>query len=252
VLADTLRSHQTYTLFVGYGAHDRHGNAIDRGRALVFTTGDSFPPGVIEGHLEARGFSAGNAYLWCYQATREPDSTARDFDAIGLIDPDGKFRVSGLQVPVRYRVWTFADLNNNRSFEPSTDLLAPIDTVLELTTEHPVATDLQLRVVNPHAPARVRGTVLDSLVLRDGDLLISAVADSDSTRRVLTSANDRMEFDFQLETGAWTVRAFRDADRNRVWDRARESSSDPLPVRAEPAGDIVNVVLVLKPPREGR
>jgi hypothetical protein len=252
VLRDTLRSHQTYTLFVGYGARDRHGNTIERGRALVFTTGDSFPAGTIGGHLEAKGFSAGNAYLWCYKEGREPDSTARDFDAIGLVDPDGMFRVSGLQVPTRYQVWTFADLNNNRSFEPSTDLLARIDTVLSLTAEHPVAEGLQLRVVNPRAPNRVRGTVLDSLVVRDGDLLISAVADTDSTRRVLASANDKLEFDFLLDPGAWTVRAFRDADRNRVWDRARESSSDPLPIHAEPAGDLVDVVLVLKPPREGR
>lgn len=252
VLAEPLKSHKTYTLFVGYGARDRHGNAIERGRALVFTTGDSFPRGVIEGHLEARGFSAGNAYLWCYEEGREPDSTARDFDAIGLIDQEGMFRVSGLHVPTGYRVWTFADLNNNRSFEPATDLLAPIDTVLSLTAENPVASGLQLRVVNPRAPTRVKGTVLDSLVLRDGDLLISAVADTDTTRRVLASTNERLEFDFQLEPGVWTVRAFRDADRNRVWDPARESSSDPLPVHAEPAGEVFDVVLILKPPREGR
>jgi hypothetical protein len=43
VLRDTLRSHQTYTLFVGYGARDRHGNTIERGRALVFTTGTRSP-----------------------------------------------------------------------------------------------------------------------------------------------------------------------------------------------------------------
>ena len=252
VLAESLRSHQTYTLFVGYGAHDRHGNAIDRGRALVFTTADSFPRGVIEGRLEAKGFSAGNAYLWCYEASRAPDSTARDFDAIGLVDPDGMFRIAGLDVPKRYRVWTFADLNNNRSFEPATDLLAPVDTVLSLSADHPEAGGLKLRVVNPHAPTRVRGTVLDSLVLRDGDLLIAAVADSDTTRRVLASTTDRLEFDFLLDPGNWTVRAFRDADRNRVWDPGRESSSDPFPVHADPAAEILDVVLVLKPPREGR
>ena len=252
VLAEPLKKSQTYTLFIGFGARDRHGNMIDRGRALVFTTGDSFPRGLIEGQLEAKGFAAGNAYLWCYEASRAPDSTARDFDAIGLVDPDGQFRIAGLDVPKRYRVWTFADINNNRSFEPTTDLLAPIDTVLSLTTEHPTASGIQLRVTNPRAPARVKGTVLDSLVVRDGDLLVVAVADSDTTRRVLASTNDRLSFDLQLEPGSWTVRAFRDADRNRVWDAARESSSDPLPVRADPASEIVDVVLVLRPPREGR
>jgi hypothetical protein len=252
VFAEPLRANQTYTMFVGYGARDRHGNPIARGRTIVFATGDSFPPGAIEGKLEARGFAASSAYLWGYDATRghQPDSTGRDFDAVGLVDPDGLFRVPGLHVPARYRLWAFADLNNNRSFEPSSDLLIPIDSTLSLTAATPVAAGLLLHVVNPRAPARVKGTVLDSIPQREGNLVISAVADTDSTRRVVASVNERMEFDLQLEPGAWTVRAFRDADKNRVWDPARESSSDPVPIRAEPAAEITDVRLVLKPPRE--
>ena len=253
VLADSLHVGQTYTLFVGFGARDRHGNTIDRGRTVVFTTGDSFPPGVIEGRLEARGFSAGNAYVWCYDAARnhEPDSTARDFDAVGLVDPDGRFRVPGLRVPTRYRLWTFADLNNNRSFEPATDLLVPVDTVLALTSQAPIASGLDFRVVNPRAPAHVKGTVLDSIPEREGNLVIAAVADTDSTRRVLATANERKEFELQLDSGTWTLRAFRDVDKNRVWDPARESSSDPLRLSVEPAAEVAGVVLALRPPREG-
>jgi hypothetical protein len=252
VPAELLKSSQTYTLFVGYGAHDRHGNAIARGRTIVFTTGDSFPPGVIEGRLDAKGFTPSSAYLWCYDEARhhQPDSTARDFDAIGLIDPDGAFRVPGLRVPARYRVWTFADLNNNRSFEPSTDLLIPLDTLVSLTAAAPVDSGLKFQVVNPHAPTRFKGTVLDSLPRGEGNLVIAAVSDSDSTRRVLVTASERMEFDLQLEPGAWTIRAFRDIDKNRVWDPVREPSSDPVRLRAEPAAEIVDQVLVLKPPRE--
>src|SRR5262249_8926697 len=162
-LADSLHAGQTYTLFLGYGARDRHGNSVDRGRTVVFTTGDSFPPGVIEGRLETKGFAPNNAYIWCYDVARnhQPDSTARDFDAVGLVDPDGAFRVPGLHVPTSYRVWTFADLNNNRSFEPATDLLIPVDTVLALTRESPVATSLHIHVVNPRAPTHVKGTVID-------------------------------------------------------------------------------------------
>jgi hypothetical protein len=82
-LAERLRAHQTYTLIVGFGARDRHGNTMAEGSSVVFTTGDSFPPGRIGGRLEAKGFSAGSAYLWCYDETRHhrPDSTGRDFDA---------------------------------------------------------------------------------------------------------------------------------------------------------------------------
>jgi hypothetical protein len=253
VFGDSLRRNQTYTMFVGYGARDRHGNAIGRGRTVVFTTGDSFPPGVIEGKLEARGFSANSAYLWCYDEARhhEPDSTGRDFDAIGLIDPDGLFRVPGLHVPARYRVWAFADLDNNRSYEPSSDLLIRIDTTLALSAGAPVASGLTFRVVNPRAPARVKGTVLDSLPQHEGNLLVAAVSDNDSTRRVWTTvSSDHMEFDLQLEPGGWTLRAFRDADKNRVWDPMRESSSDPFHLTAEPAAEINEIRLRLRPPRE--
>jgi hypothetical protein len=250
-LGDSLRAGQTYTLIVGGGARDRHGNSMLEGADVVFTTGDSFPPGRLAGKLEARGFSAGRAYLWCYDVARghEPDSTARDFDALGLVKDDGRFDVVGLPVPTTYRLWTFADLNNNRSFEPETDVLAAVDTVLTLTPEAPVASDLAFRVVNPRAPARVRGTVLDSLPAGEGSLQVIAVADTDTTRRVLANVNEQGEFDLQLEAGAWTLRAFRDADRNRVWNPATEPASDPWPVKAEPAGDTVGVALVLRRPQ---
>jgi len=250
-LADSLRERQTYTLLVGFGARDRHGNPMQLSRSVVFTTGDSFPPGRLEGKVEARGFPAERAYLWCYDAARghEPDSTARDFDALGLVRDDGQFDVPGLPVPASYRLWAFADLNGNRSFEPGTDVLALVDTLLTLSAEAPVAKDLVFRVVNPRAPALVKGTVLDSLPEPEGTLLVIAVADSDTTQRVLAIVNERREFEFQLAAGAWTLRAFRDADKNRVWDPRREPASDPWPLAVEPAGQTSGLELVLKRPR---
>ena len=176
-----------------------------------------------------------------------PDSTGRDFDAVGLVDADGRFRIPALLVPGRYRIWAFADQNQNRSFEPDRDLLAPVDTTISLTPAQPVARDLVFHVVNPRAPAIVKGTVLDSLGEREGDLWVRASADSDTTRQVLTTVDDQHRWEIQLDPGGWTLRAFRDLDRNRSWAPGRESASDPRRVRAEPAGLIENVELVLHP-----
>src|SRR5262249_31817879 len=118
VLQDSLKADQTYTLFVGADARDRHGNALVEGRTIPFSTAAKFPAGVIEGEVEAVGFGVPGTFLWCYPEGHSPDSTARDFDAVGLASADGAFSVTGLHVPGRYRVWAFADLNRNHSFEP--------------------------------------------------------------------------------------------------------------------------------------
>ena len=250
VLAESLRANQTYVLFVGGGARDRHGNTFGGSASLVFSTADTLPPGRLEGRIDARGFPPAGSYLWCYDAAtdRAPDSTARDFDALGFADADGNFRVVGLAVPSRYRLWTFADLNGNRSYDPRTDVLAPADTVLALTREQPVARDLMLTVVNPRAPGRVRGAVLDSLGIVAGALSVVAVAQDDSTNQVKVDTNDRSEFEVQLEAGTWKLRAFRDLDRNQKWDAMREPASDPMVLAITPAVDVEGLVFVLGRP----
>jgi len=249
-LAKPLEARRSYTLFVGRGAHDRHGNNMVAGATVVFTTGDTLPAGLIEGRLDAKGFAAEGVYLWCYDQARHttPDSTGRDFDAVGLVDAEGRFRIPALPVPARYRIWAFADQNQNRSFEPERDLLAPIDTTISLTASEPVARNLEFHVVNPRAPASVKGTVLDSLGDKEGTVWVMATADTDTTRIVMATPNDEHRWEMQLDPGGWTLRAFRDLDRNRDWARGRESASDPHHVRAEAAGLIEGIELVLRPP----
>ena len=77
VLAESLRANRAYTLFVGVGARDRHGNPLEEARSVVFTTGDSFPQGRIRGRIEAKGFVPGAASLWCYDAAWVASRTAR-------------------------------------------------------------------------------------------------------------------------------------------------------------------------------
>jgi hypothetical protein len=246
LLEDSLRANQTYTLFVGPSARDRHGNSMGSGRTVVFSTADSFPPGLLEGKIEARGFEVEGTYLWCYRGGRAPDSTARDFDALGLADAQGRFRIPGLPVPGSYRLWAFADLNRNRSFEPDKDVLAPADTLLELTVARPVAQDLSVRAADPRAPGRVRGLVVDPTGDTLGVFRVIAVAEEDTTRRVFAEPDEKGTFDLKLAPGKWQVRAWRDADRNRAWKMDSEPGSELEHFTLEPAQEINDVHLVLK------
>ena len=253
-LAETLRADQTYTVFLGSGARDRHGNALQGRATVVFSTADTLPPGRLDGQVVARGFPAVGTYLWCYDATAGgvPDSTARDFEAVGLADRDGYFRVVGLPVPGRYRLWVFADLNGNRSFEPASDILSAIDTVFVLSAEAPAARGFAVTVVNPRSPGRVRGAVLDSLHIERGALAVLAVSADDSLRQVVGAVNPESHYELSLPAGAWFVRAWRDLDRSRTWQHDTEPASPPRRVEVPAAGEILDVDLTLEPAPGGR
>jgi hypothetical protein len=250
VPAETLQANQTYTVFLGRGARDRHGNPLEGRATVVFSTADALPAGVLEGEVVARGFPASGTYLWCYEASdgRQPDSTARDFDAVGLADPDGRFRVVGLPVPARYRLWVFADLNGNRSLEPATDILAPIDTVFALTAQQPVAKGFSVTVTNPRAPGRVRGAVLDSLAIARGVLSVMATSVEDSTRRMVVGVDGEAHYDLSLAAGTWRIRAWRDLDRSRSWQSETEPASPVRELEVKAASDIIDITLVLQRP----
>jgi hypothetical protein len=247
VLGDSLRARQTYTLFLGAGARDAHGNSLVEQRTVVFSTAAAFPAGSIEGQIEARGFPAAGTYLWCYDAAsgRVPDSTAQDFDAVGLTDKMGHFRIAGLVVPGNYRLWAFADLNANRSFEPNIDVLAPADTLIQLTAEKPVASGLSIGVVNPRAPGRVRGAVLDSLNDSLGTIRIVVYTPPDTLRALQFDADAQGAFDLKLAPGTYRMRAFRDLDRNHTLQAEKEPASDYVNVVLFPAGDVLDVHLTL-------
>ena len=245
-LEQPMRANQTYTLFVGSSARDRHGNSMAAGLTVVFSTADSFPPGVLEGRIDARGFDVMGTYLWCYRDGRAPDSTARDFDALGLADEQGRFRIPGLPVPGSYRLWAFADLNHNHSFEPDKDVLAPADTTIELSAAHAVARDVMLRVVDPRAPGHVRGIVTDATGDTLGGFRVIAISEQDTTVRVLIEPDSKGTFDLKLASGKWQVRAWRDEDGNRAWRMDIEPASEIEHLTLEPAQEINDVRLSLK------
>lgn len=248
VPATPLRENQTYTVFVGPDARDWHGNRLKAGRTVPFTTAIEFPPGILAGKIESKGFPAAGTYLWCYPDTVAPDSTGRDFEAVGVADETGHFRITGLDVPARYKLWAFADLNHNHSFEPSSDLLTPADTTFDLTPQHAVVTGLLLRVTNPRAPGRVRGSVLDSLRDDRGSIRLIVQSYADTTRRLLYDLATSGAYDLQWEPGRYLVRAIRDYDRNKIWKRDEEPASEEIEVTVEPGGELTLPVFVLVRP----
>lgn len=253
ILADSLKRDHTYTLFVGGGARDLHGNSLGDVRTVVFTTAARFPAGGLEGRIDAVGFPAPGTLLWCYRDGRAPDSTARDFDALGVADAQGHFRISGLAVPARWRIWGFADLNKNRSFEPEYDLLVASDTTIALDESAPVASGLVLHMINPHAPGRFAGSVVDSVSDGTGVLRLIVTAPSDTTRKLSYEVGQGGGFDFKWDPGVYRVRAYRDMDRNRAWKRDTEPASEELVVRIEPAGSVAGVTFTLaRPVPEGQ
>lgn len=245
VLADSLRADHAYTLYVGGNARDRHGNNLVETRTVVFTTAPTFPAGAIEGQLQAVGFEAPGTLIWGYRDGRQPDSTARDFDALGVVNRSGAFRIAGLETGVPWRLWAFADLNHNRSFEPGSDLLEPADSVVTLTAEHPVATGVRFKLVNQRAPGRFGGVVVDTVSDQSGSLRLIVTSLADTTRRLLYEVPPSGSFDLRWDPGLYRVRAFRDRDRDRVWKRDTEPASLEVEVRIPPGGEVLGNTFVL-------
>jgi hypothetical protein len=248
VLAESLKADHAYTLYVGGSARDLHGNNLAQSRTIVFTTADRFPAGSIDGHVEAVGFRAQGTLLWCYRDGRQPDSTAKDFDALGVADLAGNFHIAGLTTGVAWRVWAFADLNNNRSFEPDFDLLVPADTSVTPTDSLPAVTGLAFRLVNQRAPGQFIGVVTDTVSGATGALRLIVTSEADTTRRMLYEVPESGSFSLRWEPGKYRMRAFRDLDKNRAWKRDTEPASVEIEVTITPGGELKGVMLLLLRP----
>ena len=66
-------------------------------------------------------------------------------------------------------------------------------------------------------------------------------------QEVLGEVDREGAFDLQLAAGEWWLRAFRDLDKSRSWQPGKERASERLRVSAEPAADIVDVRLGIRP-----
>jgi hypothetical protein len=122
-----------------------------------------------------------------------------------------------------------------------------VDTVFTLAAATPAARGFAVTVVNPRSPGRVRGTVLDSLHIERGALAVMAVAADDSLRQVVGTVDPESRYELSLPRGVWFVRAWRDLDRSRTWQRETEPASAPRRVEVQPTAEILDADLALEP-----
>jgi len=211
---------RTYALLLAAGPKDVRGNAMSHGRMIHFTTADSFPAGRIDGVVEGRGLPASGMFVWAYKGDRRPDSTAFDMDALGQARNDGSFSLPGLAVPGTYHLWTFADRNHNRSFEPGVDLLTRSDSLVELTAAAPAAHGVRVLAVDPLAVVPFTGVVIDSLSPGNAPLRVEVrevpVDTAIAADRLPVSTLDVAEGKFQgnLRAGRWRIVAYRDLNND--------------------------------------
>jgi hypothetical protein len=100
-------------------------------------------------------------------------------------------------------------------------------------------------MVNPRAPGRVRGAVIDSTGDTLGVIRIVATAEIDTTIRIMFDVDPQAAFDLKLQAGVWLLRAFRDDDHTRAWRTDVEPASPVQRVRLSPGADVQDVRLRL-------
>jgi hypothetical protein len=179
--------------------------------------------------------------VWAYREDlhHAPDSTAFDMDALAQAGAGGEFRMPGLAVPGTYRLFTFADRNRNRSFEPGSDLLTRSDSLVALGPGAPRAVGVRVLATDPLANVIANGTVIDSLAPGTAPLRVEVgVVPVDTT-----IAADRLpvsvvpvlngKFQANLRAGRWRFIAFRDLNGDGTRSPG-EPASPPVRVDVSP------------------
>jgi hypothetical protein len=256
-LGDSLRAGQTYALVIAPGAADARANRTRDPRAIPFTTASALPPGQMAGRVDGRGHEPRGVFVWAYRADlgHAPDSTARDFDALGIAGSDGRFLLAGLPVPSRWKLYAFHDANRTLSFEPGTDHLTALPDTVALTQQTPAVDSLVVPSIDPSAPGEAAGSVVDSLAPPGIPIRIQAEAISAPVgEKPREFAVERGAFRIPLPAGRYRLRVYVDLDRSGRLDAPPEPVSDPIEVEIQAGVRVSDLVLVapgLPPPGGG-
>lgn len=141
-IRDTLKENTTYAIDFGSAIRDNNeGNPLNAMR-YVFSTGDKVDSMICSGYTadSYKADSVSKSFIWFYIADSLPntpdyDSTIfnRKPDAIARAQNNGIFIAQNLK-PVNYRIYAIGDKNDNKLYEPGTDLVGILDTVYNPAT----------------------------------------------------------------------------------------------------------------------
>ena len=234
-LRDSLKLGRTYTLFVGGGARDRHGNALAQpAHGCVHDRGD-VPARVLDGKLEVVGFSArrqccSGAIATAARRTAPRATSTRSASPTGGALPDQRSRRAGHGASGRSPTSTSTARSNPRAtVSPAPTRLARADH--RGLGARPARAHGQSARAQPVRGQHHRDTLNDSLgVLGWGDRGLRHDA------QTALRGDRRSGFDFRWDPGAYRMRAFPDLDRNKAWKREANRRSEEMRIVLTPGG----------------
>ena len=141
-IRDTLLENQTYALDFGSAIRDNNeGNPL-HGMRYVFSTGETVDSMTCTGYTTDayKSDSVSKTFIYFYYADSLPDTPDYDStifnrkpDAIARAQGNGIFIAQNLK-PVYYRAIAMKDTNDNQMYEPGTDMVGFLDSLINPAT----------------------------------------------------------------------------------------------------------------------
>ncbi|MDI6807780.1 MAG: Ig-like domain-containing protein [Candidatus Eisenbacteria bacterium] len=235
---EPLRPDTTYTVLIGAGARDSHGNLMGEPKLFLFSTGEVMLNGVVTGKLEGRRVRVENAMLYMVPSGVPFRATE---DGIGRICQAGKagdFRMPGIEPETSYDLFCFVDRNGNRAYDEEDDVLAKYKWPIQLEKGNESVKLPAWFVADPKEPGIILGSVGDSLSAKQEKQIFGrAVSTGDSTVSFSAKADTLGHFRIdRVPAGEYSVWCFRDTDGNEKQNPG-EVFSEKTTVMVKPEED---------------
>ncbi len=136
-IKDTLVANQTYSLNLGSAIADNNEGNLLHDHSYVFSTGPAIDSLLATGYVAdaKRGDSVSRAFLYFFDAALDtiPDYDSMVFKqrplAVGRTQNNGIFVAQNLR-GIDYKVYAIQDNNNNQRYDPGTDKIGFLDSVI--------------------------------------------------------------------------------------------------------------------------
>jgi len=162
VPAEGLLPDRIYTVLLAAGMKDARGNKTREPSVIHFSTGDSLPPGRVEGALITGRLKSQGVMVWAFAPDSCPPSMGTTVpEGAGQADPKGEFFIAALPLDRTYCVYAHYDIDMNGEVDEG-DLLVEADTVATVTTDEPTIEGIEIYLVQEDEPGTIAGTVADS------------------------------------------------------------------------------------------